>query len=192
MKNVYRQYENVRNAAWQCLIDYKIDALPVDLLKIVNDAGIKIRKNSDVGILSGCESGACMLDSGTWYMVYDDEATLGRRRFTVAHELGHLFLGHELVNGYHGRTFNTDRPQSEKEADMFAARLLAPACVLWALDVHQAGDIAKLCNMSKAAAKARAERMAVLYERNMFLAHPLERVVYEQFGGFIARERKHR
>ena len=185
---IYGIYKDVRNAAWQCLIDYNITALPVDLLKIANMAGIKVLKNSEVGELSGGESGICLLDGNTWYLVYDDEATVGRRRFTIAHEFGHIFLGHELLAGYHGRTFNTDKPQSEKEADMFAARLLAPACVLWGLDLHTWDEIAQVCNISMAAAKIRAERMALLYGRQKFLTDPLEREVYEQFKGYIEQK----
>lgn len=187
--NVYGIYKNVRNAAWQCLIDYRIAALPVDLLTIANETGIKVLKNSEVGELSGDESGICLLDGDTWYLIYDDEAAIGRRRFTIAHELGHIFLGHELVKGYHRRTFNSDKPQSEKEADMLAARLLAPACVLWGLDLHTTEDIANVCNISMAAAKARAGRMAVLYERQKFLASPIEQKVFDQFRDYIIKTR---
>lgn len=188
--NVYGIYKDVRNAAWQCLIDYKITKLPVDLLKIANEANIKVMKNSDVNVLSGGESGICLLEGNAWYLVYDDEANIGRRRFTIAHEFGHIFLGHELKKGYHGRTFNVDKPQVERDADMFAARLLAPACVLWALNIHSAQDIASVCNISKAAANARAERMAVLYERNKFLISPLEKKVFKQFSNYIDEQKR--
>lgn len=188
---IYGIYKNVRDAAWACLIDHQITELPVDLLKITNNSGIVILKNSEVCKLSGCENGASVLDGDTWYLIYDDEATLGRRRFTIAHELGHIFLGHELLNGYHGRSFNTDKPQSEREADMFAARLLSPACVLWALDLHTAEEIAKVCETSIAASKIRAERMKVLYERQKFLSSPAEKRVYEQFKPFIDGAKKH-
>lgn len=188
--NIYGIYKNVRNAAWQCLIDYKISSLPVDLLRIANEANIKIIKNSEVGELSGSESGICLLDADTWYLIYDDEATIGRRYFTIAHEFGHIFLGHELVKGYHGRSFSTDKPQSEREADMFAVRLLAPACVLWGIDLHTPTEIAEVCRISNAAAKIRADRMAILYERKKFLTSPLERTVFKQFKPFIEERRK--
>ena len=68
---------------------------------------------------------------------------------------------------------------------MFASRLLAPACVLWALNARTPEEIAALCQISHQAAKFRAERMAILYERNRFLSSPLERKVYDQFKEFI-------
>lgn len=188
--NVYGIYRNVRDAAWQCLIDYKISALPVDLLGIANQASIKIVKNSDAGELSGGESGICFFDGDMWYLIYDDTASVGHRRFTIAHELGHIFLGHELINGYRGRTFNPDKPQSETDADMFAARILSPACVLWGLNLHTPEEIAVVCNISPPAAKYRANRMAVLYERQKFLISPLERELYKQFKPFIEENKK--
>lgn len=190
--NIYGVYKNARNAAWQCLIEYRITTLPVDLLHIANEAGIIIRKNSEVHELTRCESGACILDGTQWYLIYDNEAMIGRRRFTIAHEFGHIFWGHEFLSGKHGRSFNTDKPQSETEADMFAVRLLAPACVLWGLDIHSYKEIIEVCNISIAAAKIRAERMVILYERQKFLTSPLERKVYDQFAGFIKKNLPHR
>lgn len=183
--NVYGIYKNVRDSAWQCLIDFNVSSLPVDLLQIANMANINVLKNSRVRELSGNESGVAILDGNKWYLIYDDASTIGRRRFTIAHELGHIFLGHEMVNGYHGRSIATDKPQNEREADMFAARLLAPACVLWGLGLSSADEIAAACNISNAAARMRADRMTILYERDKFLAHPLEQKVYKQFTSFI-------
>jgi Zn-dependent peptidase ImmA (M78 family) len=160
------------------------------LLSIARQAGIIIRKNSEVHELAGCESGACILEGDQWYLIYDDEAVVGRRRFTIAHELGHIFLGHELLEDRHGRTFNTDKPQAETEADIFASRLITPVCVLWGLDIHTAEEIETACGTSKAAAKIHAKRMAVLYERQKFLTSTLERKVYEQFKGFIKANKK--
>ena len=186
---IYGAYKYVRDAAWQCLIDFYITALPVDLLKITTEANIKVLKNSDFRMLSSYESGACILDGDQWYLIYNDADPIGRRRFTIAHELGHIFLGHELRNGRYGRTFSYAKPQSESEADAFATRLLAPACVLWGLDLHTPQEIARVCNISMTAAKLRAERMAVLYERQKFCSSALERRLYKQFKPYIERHR---
>ena len=47
----YKIYKDIRNAAWQCLLDFEIDTLPVDVLKIAKVAGIRVIKNSVVKIL---------------------------------------------------------------------------------------------------------------------------------------------
>ncbi len=181
----YGIYKNARNASWQCLIDYKIKELPVNIKSIAQQANIKILNNSDVNILNPSENGASILRNDKWYIIIDNENTIQRCRFTIAHELGHIFLDHPLHGSHHARTIDKGRPQIESEADVFASRLLAPACVLWGLNLHSAEDIAKVCNISITAAKIRAERMDMLYKRQKFLTNGLERKVYEQFKNFI-------
>lgn len=189
---LYGIYKGIREASWRCLLDYGISSLPVDLLRITRSAGIKIVKNSDVNALSGGESGLCIFNGERWFIIYDDEAILGRRRFTIAHELGHIFLGHELTAGYYRRGGHAGKPKEEKAADMFAARLLAPACVLWGLGLHTWEEIAEACSVSTPAAINRAQRMETLYKRGKFLSSPLERRVYKQFKPFIDEKTKNR
>lgn len=181
----YGIYKDVRDAAWKCLIDCKINQLPVNLKKITEHFNIKVVKNSSVNLLNPSENGVSILYAKECFVVIDDENTVQRCRFTIAHELGHILLGHPTRNGYHARTIDKDRPEIEREADVFASRLLAPACVLWGLNLHTSEEIAKVCNISITAAKIRAERMDMLYRRNKFLISPLERKLYEQFKGFI-------
>lgn len=185
---IYGIYKNVRDASWQCLIDYLISALPVDVLKIANAAGITVRKNSDVGMLAGGESGKSVFDTerDEWYIIYDDETSKARRRLIIAHELGHIFLGHELLGDSPRRTFEKS-PDFESQADAFAIRLLAPACVLKELDKHTPEEIAALCGIPGPEAEKRAERMKELYKRNRFYTDKgnLEKKVYSQFEGYI-------
>lgn len=182
---VYGTYKNGRDAAWQCLIDYNINSLPVNVMQIAKKAGIKVVKNSKVNLLSPNESGATFINNGQWYIVYDDYDIIQRCRYTIAHEIGHIFLGHKLKHKHHSQTIDSSRPAAEQEADIFASRLLAPACIIWALGLKQADEIAKLCNISLTAAEFRAERMQILYERNKFLSNPLERKVFKNFEEFI-------
>lgn len=158
-------------------------------MRIVNDNGIKLLKDSQAHELRSGEAGISVFDGKQWFIVYDDQLPLGRKRFTVAHELGHIFLGHPLVAGFHARTTGGAIPQTESEANIFASRFLAPACVLWGLNVHAAADIARICEISKEAAEIRANRMKELYKRNAFLKNPLERRVYNQFKRFIEQNR---
>jgi Zn-dependent peptidase ImmA (M78 family) len=183
----YGIYKDVRNAAWQCLIDAKISRLPLSVVKTAEHYDIAVVKNGPRGWLEPRQSGAALKTEEGWIICYDENESLERIRFTVCHELGHILLGHPLKEGtvQHTRTIDKDRPKVESEADMFAARVLAPACVIWALNLHTAQEISDLCQISLQAAQYRAERMELLYKRNMFLSHPLERRVYEQFQGFI-------
>ena len=187
MMDSYGRYKSARNAAWQCLLDYHITELPVNLLRIVQESGIEVRKNSSAHILTGGQSGILIKLGNIWYLVYDDECVIGRRRFTIAHELGHLFLGHPFVSKSYGIALDSSFPDTEMEADLFASRLLMPACVLWKLGATSAEDISRVCNVSRAAASNRERRMKILLERNAFLSSPLEQKVFEQFRPWIEK-----
>lgn len=77
----------------------------------------------------------------------------------------------------------------EQEANVFAARILAPACVLWGINARTPEDIMRICNISREAAEYRAVRMIELYKRNKFLTSQLERRVYMQFQDYIAKNK---
>lgn len=185
----YGKYKNARNASWQCLLDYGIDKLPVKVTDIVNKStNIKLLKNSQANALSNSESGATILKHGIYNIVYKDIEPSSRCRFTIAHELGHIFLGHLLISTPQYRTFvlNND---TERSANVFARDLLAPACILHELQMIKAIDIAKLCNVSLECAKYRENRMRELEIRNAWYLHPLERQVREQFNDFIENKK---
>lgn len=189
MSESYGRYKNARNSAWQVLIDYNVTSLPVKVSKIAEKANIKILKNSKYNILTKNQIGLSFKYADKWYVVYDDTVTAERARFTIAHELGHIFLGHETLLS-RNTIYDAEKPAEETEADIFASRLLAPACVLWALDLHTAEEIAACCNISYESACCRAERMKTLYKRNKFLTSPLERQVYNNFQSYIEKEKE--
>lgn len=185
----YGVYKTARDGAWQCLLDHRIGALPVPLNQITRNAGIKLVENSAVNLLSPNERGYAENVKGKWYIVFNDDDSLPAIRFTVAHELGHIFLGHDFDKGYTRTKRFAIKPQTETEADVFASRLLCPAVVIWGLNLRTADEIASACNVSQAAARIRAERMKELYRRDKFLTSPLERAVYAQFKDFIQNNR---
>lgn len=185
----YGAYKSARDGAWQCLLDHKVCELPVSLKAIARGANIKLVNNSTVNLLSPNERGYAERIKGVWYIVFNDDDPTPTVRFTVAHELGHIFLGHALQKGFSRTKRFIVKPQTESEADVFASRLLCPAVVLWGLGLHTADEIAAICNVSLSAARIRAERMKELYRRNMFLTSPLERAVYENFKEYIDKAR---
>ena len=190
---IYGKYKKARNAAWQCLIDNNIRSLPIKITDVAKKSNVIIVKYSNVSSdrLANTESGSTYFINNSIYIIYRDTEPIQRCRFTVAHELGHIFLGHTLTKDKFSRKFDLSKPEFETEADIFASRLLAPACVLWGLDLHVAEEISKVCDISLSAAKIRAERMEVLYKRNKFLTSSLERKVFSNFHDFI-KEHKYK
>ena len=190
MIKAYGIYRKVRNASWQALIDNSIVSLPVDVVKITKQNGITLLMDSDAKELRDGEAGISIYDGSEWFVIYDDSLPIGRIVFTIAHELGHIFLGHPLIAGYHIRAKDGNtRPRTELEADSFATRLLTPACVLWGLNIKTAADILRVCDVPNDIAKTRAARMGELYKREKFLTSPLEAQVFEQFKAFIEQQK---
>lgn len=189
MRNIYGFYSNIRDAAWRALLDFGCDRLPIDLSDICGQLGVVLLDNTTAQELRPTESGVAVRQDGVWYIVFDDTDTRGKQRFTVAHELGHILLGHALKNGYYTRRSNIVKPEDERAADMFAARLLAPACVLWGIGATTAEQIAAVCDISITAARIRAERLDLLRKRDKFLTSPIEREVYKQFETYINNSR---
>ena len=185
MINPYGRYKNVRDISWRVLIDFNVHSLPVSLAEICSALNITIVDNIDAQELRPGESGTALMQNGEWYIIIDDTDIHERQRFTVAHELGHILIGHQMKNGYYTRRENIVKPSDETEADMFAVRLLAPACVLWGINAQTAEQISEVCDISRSAAAYRAERMEILRRRGKFLTSPLEKQVYKQFEPFI-------
>lgn len=179
----YKKYQNARNAAWKILIDNDISELPVPIIKICNKLHITVKYNEK--LTDNINSGQSTIIKDKAYIMIAPDCNPQRRRFTVAHELGHIILGHvgkyRLIN----REPDTSDNPIEQAANVFASRLLAPACILWGCRISSAKEIARICNISLTAARYRYMRYQILLKRNKFLTSPLEREVYHQFNNFI-------
>lgn len=181
----YKGYQNARDATWKLLVDLEIRELPVKPGAICKALGIPIKFYTPTDNNDGMSFIAGQVPT----ILVSNKAPLPRQRFTAAHELGHILLGHvgryELVN----REPDPKDNPIEQAANVFASRLLAPACVLWGCGAKTPEQIAALCDISHQAAQFRAQRMELLYQRNKFLLSPLEQQVYRQFADYIAAHR---
>ncbi len=178
---IYKDYQNARDAVWRLLIDLQISELPLNTVKVCAELGIKLHYYEPTDESDGM---SCYIN-GVPHIFVSSAVSPERRRFTAAHEIGHVILGHvgkfELVN----REPSPDDNPVEQAANVFASRLLAPACVLWGCNVQTAEQIQELCKISRTAAEYRMQRLNELYKRNRFLISPLEQKVYSRFEIFI-------
>ena len=87
------------------------------ILTIAKKLEIRIVKNSTVDILEPNIYGLYLFDGQHQVIVYDDTRSPEQARFTIAHELGHIFLRH---------TDERERfaKRLEVQADRFAELLL--------------------------------------------------------------------
>ncbi len=100
-------------------------------------------------------SGMTLRHAGQYLILYDEGEGDGcRHRFTLAHEIGHILLGHA----------GEDRTVEEQEANAFAASLLCPAAVVYYLEYQEGRqyDAAALCRVFPLSHQAAEYRLASL------------------------------
>lgn len=196
----YKDYQSARDAAWLTLIRFKVTEMPVRISAGIQQMGITLASYSKeealleelglTGLLQETDGLSIYINS-KYYIFYRGDMSPGRIRFTVAHELGHIVLGHITPQAYTTRNREpqeNDAPM-EQMANVFASRLLAPACVLHDLNALTPERISDLCDISLTAARFRAERMGLLENRGAFGMSPLEREVRKQFRAFVKSRR---
>ena len=89
------------------------------------------------------------------------EMNAGRIRWTLAHEIGHIYIGHlEVIEGAE-IAYNEQRgfyDQFESEADYFAWNLLAPLPILREMGIRSASEIKATYGLSNQAAALQFDR----------------------------------
>lgn len=111
----YKFAQSKANEVWEKFVDKNI---PVKLNDIVKGMDISV-KEADLEM-----DGVAQMDkNGIAFILYKRTISDERKRFTVAHELGHIILEHITFGGDSSRL--SARSQ-EQEADQFAGSLLIP------------------------------------------------------------------
>ena len=188
-------YDSIRLEAWKLLINNGLTSLPVDLMKIAHNAGIKIVKDSDVKLLKDSECGRCVFVDfyNCWFIVIDDSVPIEEKRFIIAHELGHIFLWHELTKqslwSLDEKEIQYD-PEIEKQADLFAIHITAPLPKLRALRIHSALEIANKCIIPPTIALFLEQYILKLQVDEDMCLHTIEHSVYELFKNNIELMKK--
>jgi len=116
-----------RSMARKVLIDAGIKCPPV----LINDVVNHIKKTKELSVVPwsfGDKTSGIQVTNGNFLFIgYNSKHNKHRQRFTVAHEIGHLLLGHTSNNFI--LDFYSRNPE-EIEANQFAAELLMPLAML--------------------------------------------------------------
>ena len=152
MAEVRRQF--VRQMSKKVLRDSRITNPPVDLEVILHAHGIKYSEVEDFPDTVD----ALIVEDGTQiHAAVNARQHLHRRRFSLAHELGHFFLHRGLSED---TAVSIDNPPDENEetwskspqeieADLFAGELLVPLEMLKPRRSLQIPDLAKVFLVSE-------------------------------------------
>jgi Zn-dependent peptidase ImmA (M78 family) len=147
------RYAYARQMAKKVLKDCRIKEPPVDLEKILGEKGYNY---IEVDHFPDKVDALCLESEGVCYFAVNAKHHLHRKRFSVAHEFGHVMLNHNLAY-YNMPSISWDNPPTEKthtnaeaalekEANAFAGELLVPFDML-KLKFAVTRDIAELAKM---------------------------------------------
>nr|WP_288830090.1 ImmA/IrrE family metallo-endopeptidase [uncultured Clostridium sp.] len=135
-------YHVATNAAYELLIEQDVLELPVNLSKLIylrrqnthlmtySQMAARFSMTvSDYKDLVPSELGFTMKMGNRNYILYNEEKGYCTNRFTIAHEIGHIMLGHK-----------TDDSVAEREANCFARNLLCPVPVINSFNITDIYD----------------------------------------------------
>lgn len=96
---------------------------PIDIFSLIHN-------NDDLTLIfypmSKRISGMCIKENNNKIIAVNSNSTYGRQRFTVAHELYHLFYQENLDGDICISNLDSNKSIQEREADRFASYFLAP------------------------------------------------------------------
>jgi Zn-dependent peptidase ImmA (M78 family) len=181
--------------AWRTLIDNKIERLPVRPSAIARKCGVhiftywdymKASGRSDIEVLQMFGSdGFTQLTKGDYLVFYNPCNSPARNRWTLAHELGHILLGH-ITKQQPALCRGEVKDFYDIQADNFAARLLCPEAIVHFCGVSSVAELKALTDLSKQASEIAWQGLCERRTRGRFTLDPTEQLLLQQFQPFIA------
>lgn len=142
------RYEQIKYGVVTLFQQAGMKTIPVDAWSLARKLGVELKPYSilteeqRLAALRLCE-GALKYryvdPAGVshWVIVYDDENPIGRQRFSILHEIGHIVLGHKQ-----------DSELADAEADFFAKFAIAPPMLVHVIKPCDYLDIAESFGLS--------------------------------------------
>lgn len=150
-----------RALACKTLLDAGIRRLPVHVKSIAQYLGASVFTYEEYAKTVDCpvaevaqrygNDGFTQRIGNKTAIFYYESGNMRRVRWTIAHEIAHILLGH--LSGGGGEDADT-------YADAVAAELLCPSAVAAACVCYYPGEISRLCDISLSAACRRARELA--------------------------------
>lgn len=152
---------------------YGLKRYPINLNSWLKAIGADIKHDS----LEDKLSGFAYQKDGVKIIGINEKHPKVRQRFTIAHELGHIFLHKQDAISYDAasillrkRHSSVSTDPKEKEANIFAAELLMPeenirrdVDRLNGIDLENREDVAKLAHKYKVSSQAMTIRLSEIY-----------------------------
>ncbi len=127
-------YEEIKDVVSRLVKKYNVQNIPVNVFALARKLGIRLVKFSDLteyemqclakfGVSEDTAGFYALAEKNGQtipYIYYNDKLELGRIRFTILHEIGHIVLGHIEQSDL-----------AEAMADFFAKYLIAPPMLVY-------------------------------------------------------------
>ncbi|MCB2297752.1 ImmA/IrrE family metallo-endopeptidase [Clostridium tagluense] len=117
--------------------------------------------------------------------------SIERRRWTLAHELGHILLHHHILTNktiiFRCSLSDDEYKWMEAEANNFASQLLANPSILDKLKIKSKNDISLICQLSDEASEYRFQ--GYLNWCNHKYKNPQDIIILSQFSDFINKKK---
>lgn len=182
-------FDRVQNTATKLLLQQDLDSLFIDVRSFTFDRKIHIDSvqnyaNTVHRPLSDfvCDefSGCCVIPCPRCNLVlFDDwEPNAYRKHWGIVHEIGHIYLDH-----------SKDGEKEEKEANFFAAQIVAPEIVLCDIRNRQGSictdDLLAYFNISHEAA---VKRISTLNRRYCYNNSAIDQLLLSKFSPILDSE----
>lgn len=169
------RYPRTKKYANDFLLNYGFDKLPIDPFKIIKDKKWALMTYGELMAQNNCsrkaikenisEDGFTSFNGRNYSIAYDELIRSGGRiRFTLFHEIGHIYLNHFIdfkeTTIRRGSLKEDEYDILEKEAHYFAKNVAAPLIVLDALQIKNFSQIIRITGLSKPASKNRYNDLA--------------------------------
>ena len=121
--------EKVYNITSNFISENKLFQYPIDLFSLckIYDWKIKYYNKKDNKEFFQISTDGFVVQNNNKYIIFlNKDMLLSRQRFTIAHEIGHIILGHHNLDGYNLIANSGLDTDVEQEANMFARLILCP------------------------------------------------------------------
>lgn len=192
----YARYDYCSQKACEFLEEFNITSFPINVETIILQNGWGLVKYSEIMerfqcsrskviLCLGSKDGFTTWDNENYTISYNDSSSLGERtRFTLMHEIGHIYLNHlvdfESTQIYRGSLTIEENKVLENEANAFARNVLVPTYMLHRLNNKSISNISYHFGITPTAAQTRLSLFAIdeTHNKNKNLFSRLQGIFY--------------
>ncbi len=202
------RYNYIKNVVNKLFIKFKICSYPVDMANIFSkfknckvvpysyyEKKYNLSENEVIEYFGSDEGCTVYNSEKNRYLVFYNDSNFHHKshhriRWTIAHELGHILLGHLIISDnvkiFDNNLADEEYDWLEAEANRFASLLLANPIILYKLGIRDNNDIANICELSDIASNYRFNDY-LKWSKHKYI-NKYDKIIINQFHDFIYKK----